>query len=72
MITKYATPPDKNAITLQMIIDDEAQTVKVKHFIFMGVPDYYVEKSIMRKIQAVMTNPEKTRAFFSILALIGG
>lgn len=72
MITKYATPPNNNEITLQMIIDDEAQTIKVKHFLFVGAPDFYLEKSIMRKIQAATDTPEKARAFFSILALIGG
>lgn len=72
MITKYATPPNKDAMTLQMIIDDEAQTVKVGHFIYGGMPDYQLDKAIIKKIQAATDTPEKARAFFSILALIGG
>lgn len=72
MITKYATAPDKNAITLQMIIDDEAQTVKTGYSLFVGLPDYRIEKSVIKKIQDATTNPEKAREFFKVLALIGG
>lgn len=72
MITKYATPPNKDAMTLQMIIDDEAQTVKTGYFLFVGLPDHRVEKSVIRKIQAATDTPEKKRAFFTILSLIGG
>lgn len=72
MITKYATAPDKSGNILQMVIDDEAQTVKAGYFLFVGSPDRQIEKSVIRKIQAATNIPEKKRAFFTILSLIGG
>lgn len=72
MVTKLATSPDKTALTLQMIIDDEAQTVKTGYLIFEGLPDYRIDKAAIKKIQAATDTPEKTRAFFKILSLIGG
>lgn len=53
-------------------LKEEAQAVKVGYFIYEGLPDYRLDKAIIKKIQAATDTPEKTRAFFSILALIGG
>lgn len=64
MITKFATPPDKNALTLQMIIDDEAQTVKTGYLIFERLPDYRIDKAATKKIQAATDTPEKKPAHF--------
>ena len=64
MITKFATPPDKNALTLQMIIDDEAQTVKTGYHIFEGLPDYRLKKAVIKKIQAATDTPPKNPRIF--------
>ena len=65
MITKYATPPGKDSMTLQMIIDDEAQTVRTGYLIFVGLSDYWIEKSIIKKIQAAKANPEEARSLLN-------
>lgn len=65
MITKYATPPNNNEMTLQMIIDDEAQTVRTGYFLFVGLSDYWIEKSIIKKIQAAKAKPEEARALLN-------
>ena len=63
MITKYATPPNKDAMTLQMIIDDEAQTVKTGYFLFAGLPDRQIEKSVIRKNKPQPIAPKKNARF---------